>query len=190
MLPDKVKTVCFFIISQFNQRVMSIRKEFIENEGLALVASRALVLPGQARVLAVNRLPQTICRWCFPDFTIEKLCKVAKQPGIEALESLDPEDTAITKRYGLQCLSTPKAGGLKNLSWDNLWNVTAEHDKLGNFYEDIIQLMSRFTSFARRSPTNNTSSILCRSINLKAVVSLQIDGSKSKQAAITKKGMH
>lgn len=117
---------------------MSTRKEFIKNAGLALVGSQTLPLVGHAQLAPTKSFPQTLCRWCFPDFTIEELCQVAKQLGIEALELLDPEETAITKKYGLQCMSTPKVGGLKTLSFDNFWNVTSEHDKLVAFYEEII----------------------------------------------------
>lgn len=112
------------------------RKEFVRNTGLGLLAG---ALPLGAGATKSNGLKHSLCRWCFPDFTLEELCVLAKELGIQSIELLDPEETAITKKYGLQCLATPKAGGLGTLSWDRFLNSPAEHDRIVLFYEDLIK---------------------------------------------------
>ena len=49
------------------------------------------------------RLPQSVCRWCFPKHGLTDLCAMAKRCNVQSVELLDPEDIERVRENGLQC---------------------------------------------------------------------------------------
>ena len=52
---------------------------------------------------AGTRLPQSVCRWCFPKHSLTDLCAMAKRCSVQSVELLDPEDIERVRESGLQC---------------------------------------------------------------------------------------
>jgi hydroxypyruvate isomerase len=52
---------------------------------------------------ATARLPQSVCRWCFPKHSLTDLCAMAKRCDVQSVELLDPEDIERVRESGLQC---------------------------------------------------------------------------------------
>ena len=52
---------------------------------------------------ATARLPQSVCRWCFPKHSLTDLCAMAKHCAVQSVELLDPEDIERVRESGLQC---------------------------------------------------------------------------------------
>ena len=50
-----------------------------------------------------DRLRQSVCRWCFPKYSLTELCTMAKRCNIQSVELLDPEDIERVRDDGLQC---------------------------------------------------------------------------------------
>ena len=49
------------------------------------------------------RLPQSVCRWCFPKHGLTDLCAMARRCNVQSVELLDPEDIERVRENGLQC---------------------------------------------------------------------------------------
>ena len=78
-------------------------------EGGRLVAAAAAVNAGQ------GRLKQSVCRWCFPKWSVEQLATHASSLGLVGIDLLDPADFPVVKDHGLVCTmvnSHPLTDGL------------------------------------------------------------------------------
>ncbi|NBV63713.1 MAG: hydroxypyruvate isomerase, partial [Planctomycetes bacterium] len=72
----------------------------------AALASRGVAAQPRAdepKSDAGTRLPQSVCRWCFPKHRLTDLCAMAKRCNVQSVELLDPEDIARVREDGLQC---------------------------------------------------------------------------------------
>lgn len=78
-------------------------------EALA-AGSQALRAPG-----AETAFSQSVCKWCFPRFSVEELARAAREIGLQSIELLGPEDWPTLKRFGLICAlsSAPGPGGIE-----------------------------------------------------------------------------
>lgn len=62
-----------------------------------------------------GRLNQSVCRWCFSQFSLDELCQHAKAIGMVAIDLLDPAEFDVVKKHGLVCSmvnSSPLTDGL------------------------------------------------------------------------------
>ena len=72
----------------------------------AALASRGVAAQPRADELksdAGTRLPQSVCRWCFPKHGLTDLCAMARRCNVQSVELLDPEDIERVRENGLQC---------------------------------------------------------------------------------------
>lgn len=73
-----------------------------------------------------GRIKQALTRWCLHDmgdkWSVEKICQVANNLGVPALEVVPPEDFPLLKKHGLACALTTShlfVRGMNNpLHWD------------------------------------------------------------------------
>lgn len=84
------------------------RRQFIATGvgAAATMASRGVAAQPRAdepKSGAGARLPQSVCRWCFPRLGLTDLCATAKRCNIQSVELLDPDDIARVRDSGLQC---------------------------------------------------------------------------------------
>jgi hydroxypyruvate isomerase len=45
----------------------------------------------------------SVTRWPFHQFTLDQLCQMSRELGLDSVELLEPDEWAIPKRYGLTC---------------------------------------------------------------------------------------
>jgi hydroxypyruvate isomerase len=91
----------------------------------------------EVSTIKIKKIRQSVCRWCFNHLSLDELCKVAKDIGIESVELLKPEEWATLQKYGLTCgvaLSQPEGFGITKG-----FNRIENHAVLLPFYEDLIQ---------------------------------------------------
>jgi hydroxypyruvate isomerase len=50
-----------------------------------------------------GNIHQSVCRWCYPDITVDQLCAHAAHIGLSGVDLLKPEDYETPRRYGLVC---------------------------------------------------------------------------------------
>src|SRR5215472_8305752 len=80
----------------------------------------------------------SVCKWCYPNISVEDLAKAGKQFGLQSVELLGPKDWPAAQKFGLTCAmaSNPTVDGLGGIP--KAFNRVEHHDKLVAAYEDLI----------------------------------------------------
>ena len=55
------------------------------------------------RSAAKSRLKLSVSRWPYSKFTLDQLCQMCRELGLDAIDLLEPNDWAVPQRYGLLC---------------------------------------------------------------------------------------
>jgi hydroxypyruvate isomerase len=58
-----------------------------------------------------GRIRQSVCRWCYKDIPLDRLCEYAAQIGLKGIDLLQPEEYEVPRRYGLICTMAYAGGG-------------------------------------------------------------------------------
>jgi hydroxypyruvate isomerase len=83
-----------------------------------------------------GRLKQSVCKWCYPNLTLDQLCEAAKAIGLQSVELLGENDWPTVKKYGLTCAMANGPSGITDG-----WNRPADHDKLVKESERLLPLV-------------------------------------------------
>jgi len=78
------------------------RREFIA-AGTSVGAATLIGLSPRIGVLSPAKFKLSVTRWPFRQFTLDQLCQMAHQLGIDSVELLEPNEWAIPRKYGLTC---------------------------------------------------------------------------------------
>lgn len=84
-------------------------------------------------------IKQSVCRWCFNQFTIDQLCRSAKEIGLVGIDLVGPEDWPVLMKYDL--ISTMCNGA--EISLEQGWNNPVYHSVLIRNYREMIPLVSK-----------------------------------------------
>jgi hydroxypyruvate isomerase len=76
----------------------------------------------------------SVCRWCYEGIPLDKLCRSAKEIGIESVELQGPKEWPTIQKYGLTCAMANGAG----MGIQKGWNRLEQHDELIASYSDVI----------------------------------------------------
>ncbi|MBI1789345.1 MAG: TIM barrel protein [Acidobacteria bacterium] len=57
-----------------------------------------------------GRLKQSVCKWCYRNWSMEELAKEAARIGLKGIDLIGPEDWPIAQQYGLLPVMVPGAG--------------------------------------------------------------------------------
>ncbi|MDR0535884.1 MAG: TIM barrel protein [Puniceicoccales bacterium] len=112
----------------------------------ALMAFPSILRPAFARAAdeaadsksdAAGTFKQSVCKWCYKKFSVEKLAIEAKRIGLRSVELLELEEIPIVQKLGLDCAVTyvPRivgASGRKN-RYDSLNRRELHPDNLKSF---------------------------------------------------------
>jgi hydroxypyruvate isomerase len=117
--------------------------------GAAAVAAGSLAFrlsaaEGAAAVVGLQgRVNHSVCKWCYPDVSLEDLCKAAAGIGLSSIELLGPKDWPVLAAHGLTCAitSNPEVKGLGGIS--KAFNRVEHHDTLVTAYEEWIPLAAK-----------------------------------------------
>lgn len=71
--------------------------------GAAGVFAARKAAAGGAKVVKNGRLKQSVCKWCYKDFTLDELAENASAMGIVAIDLLTAEEWPVVEKYGLVC---------------------------------------------------------------------------------------
>jgi len=83
-----------------------------------------------------GRLKQSVCKWCYPDLTLDQLCAAGKAMGLQSVELLGENDWPTVKKYGLTCAMANGPSGISDG-----WNKPEDHDKLVKETERLLPLV-------------------------------------------------
>jgi hydroxypyruvate isomerase len=77
------------------------RRNAVKNLSLASIAPLAGVAPPIVTAASERKFLHSVCRWCYRDFTLDEVCNMAIQSGIQSVELLDPADWDTVLQRGL-----------------------------------------------------------------------------------------
>ena len=69
----------------------------------------------------MSRLKHSVCKWCYPDISVDDLAAAASGMGMHSVELLDPEDWDTVKRAGLTCAMANGPGPIPD-GWNRIEN--------------------------------------------------------------------
>ncbi|MGY2134597.1 hydroxypyruvate isomerase family protein [Hymenobacter sp. HD11105] len=94
--------------------------------------------PGQHTPVK-NNLKQSVCRWCFQDLPLEKLCAAAQEMGLQGIDLVGPQDWPTLKKYGLD---SPMCNGAE-INLTDGFNDPQFHARLQQQYATMIPLVAQ-----------------------------------------------
>jgi hydroxypyruvate isomerase len=53
---------------------------------------------------------QSVCKWCFPNISLDDLAAAGRDMGLKSIELLNPDQWATVQKYGLTCAMSNAAG--------------------------------------------------------------------------------
>lgn len=85
-----------------------------------------------------GRINHSVCKWCYPDISLEDLCKAGKEIGLRSVELLTTNDFPTLKKFDLQCamVSGVPGGIAKGL------NRLENHDEIVKYFETTTPLVA------------------------------------------------
>ena len=113
------------------------RRSFIET-GLTGLAGAGL-LGAVPKSHLRGRVNHSVCKWCYPDYSVEELAQAAATMGIKSVELLEPKEWKVLEKYGLVCAMPmgPIIDGKDRLT--DGFNEPANHEWLIPMYRERIQ---------------------------------------------------
>ena len=90
---------------QLLERSQVRRRDFLTAAGTLGAATLAGVKPLAAGALMFprGRLKLSVSRWPYGKFTLDQLCRMSRELGLDAIDLLEPDEWAVPRRYGLVC---------------------------------------------------------------------------------------
>ena len=82
----------------------AMERRQIVKTGLAAssIAWAAGILPASQPRLK-GRVNHSVCKWCYPDLSVEALARASAAMGLASVELLEPEEWPTIQKYGLTC---------------------------------------------------------------------------------------
>jgi hydroxypyruvate isomerase len=90
--------------------------------------------PAQVNKSLKNNIKQSVCRWCFQDMPLEKLCIAAKEMGIRGIDLVGPADWPTLKKHSLD---SPMCNGAE-INLTDGFNDPQFHERLQKQYAEMI----------------------------------------------------
>ncbi len=83
-----------------------------------------------------GRINHSVCKWCFPDVSLEDLCKAGKAMGLTSVELVGPESWPTLRKHGMTCAIAKSVHPRIAVGWNRLEN----HDDLVERYHHLFPL--------------------------------------------------
>ncbi|MXZ57853.1 MAG: TIM barrel protein [Rhodothermaceae bacterium] len=77
------------------------RRSFIETSLTGLAGASLLGALPESHLR--GRINHSVCKWCYPDYSVEELVQAAATMGLKSVELLEPDEWPILEKYGLVC---------------------------------------------------------------------------------------
>ena len=113
------------------------RRNFIET-GLVGLAGASL-LGTSSKLPLRGRVNHSVCKWCYPNHSVEELAQAAATIGLKSVELLEPHEWPILEKYGLVCAMPfgPRIEGKDRLT--DGFNEPSNHEWLVPLYRERIK---------------------------------------------------
>jgi hydroxypyruvate isomerase len=116
------------------------RRDLLRSAG-ALSAAHMLggltMVDPRHQTAGVNRLKQSVCRWCYSSIPLETLCKDAAAMGLKSVELLSENEWHVPKQFGITCAVANGPGTIPVG-----WNRPDQHARLIAESERLLPLVA------------------------------------------------
>ncbi len=85
-----------------------------------------------------SNINHSVCRWTYPDLTLDQLCEAVKKIGFAAIDLVGPEDWPTLKKHGMYSSMCNGA----EISLTEGWNDATYHSQLIKNYTRHIDLVA------------------------------------------------
>ena len=86
-----------------------------------------------------NNINHSVCRWTFPEMSLEDLAAECAKMGISGMDLLTPSEWDMIEKYGLKCsMATDSFASI-----EQGFNNPANHDELQKNYRKLISQASK-----------------------------------------------
>jgi hydroxypyruvate isomerase len=90
-------------------------------------------------------MKHSVCRWCYPDISLDELCQFASGIGVSSIDLVSPAEMVTLDKYGLTCamIANPvalNADGIQVGTIERSWNRADDHDLLVETYREHLRL--------------------------------------------------
>ncbi|MDQ3018103.1 MAG: TIM barrel protein [Bacteroidota bacterium] len=112
------------------------RRSLLKNISLASAASLLPVTISTPKTTSSRQFQHSVCRWCYSTISLEEMCDMAKECGIQSIELLNPDEWDTVLKRGLKV-------GLSNgspLGIQKGWNHLKYH---GQLQSDLLNLIPK-----------------------------------------------
>ena len=122
------------------------RRDVLRGAASVAVASAVVLNSQSAQAQETEKLKgklnQSVCKWCFPQVSLEAMALHAKKIGLVGIDLLGPGDFTTLKNHGLICtmVNNPSKNGLGGIG--KAWNRIEHHDTLVQAYEELIPIVA------------------------------------------------
>ena len=99
----------------------------------------------------MSNINHSVCRWTFPELSLDELAKECSKIGITAIDLLKPSEWETVRKYGLECSMATDTFAVI----EHGFNDTTNHQKLQENYRGLIDIASR----------NDVKNVICFSGN-------------------------
>ncbi len=83
-----------------------------------------------------GKINHSVCKWCYPDTSLEDLCKAASDIGLSSIELLGVKDFEVVLKHGLKVAMV--SASAPGFGITNGWNKKEHHEKLIQYYKEAI----------------------------------------------------
>lgn len=86
-----------------------------------------------------GNINHSVCKWTYDFLSLDELCILAKEIGIEAIDLVEPKDWSVIKSHGLKVSMCSGA----EIGLTKGWNNKQYHQELIRNYNEYIPLMAK-----------------------------------------------
>lgn len=122
-----------------NTRRLALKKVIAASTLLAISESSFSSPSANHPAPLKKNVNHSVCRWTFPDLSLEQLCLEIKKIGFSAIDLVGPKDWPILQKHGVD--SSMCNGAEINLV--DGWNNPDNHSALIKNYTEIIPLVAK-----------------------------------------------
>ncbi|MEM9649076.1 MAG: TIM barrel protein [Bacteroidota bacterium] len=117
-------------------------KKMLTSLGILLLGDSALGNFGQTKELEKmtskplnGKINHAVCKWCYPNISLEEFSEKTKDIGVKGIDLLTPEQWTIAQKYGVTC----SLGTDSFASIENGFNEKKNHAQLIANYKALIK---------------------------------------------------
>ncbi|MES2996730.1 MAG: TIM barrel protein [Verrucomicrobiota bacterium] len=91
-----------------------------------------------------SAIRHSACRWCYPEVSLEELCREGERIGLSAIDLVTPGEIPVLKQHGLECAIVTFPTGITPAGEtvggiERAFNRIDHHDTLAAVYEPWMQ---------------------------------------------------